>query len=161
MHHSVYLYMPRSRRHNLLKQLLSNSTAKTQDLLVLELENEGIQVTQATISRDLSAIGAVRSPNGYLLPSHLNHTQLSSKKHSQLQEIIEQHALRITPAASIVVVHTAPGHANFVASELDTTRPKGMVGTIAGDDTIFIATASNAAAKALCKELSHHIGGGT
>lgn len=69
-----------------------------------------------------------------------------SSEDTRLIPVLREHALVITAAASLVVIRTAPGHANFVASEIDASRPEGMVGCLAGDDTIFIATQSDKAA---------------
>lgn len=143
--------MTRIRRHAILKDILSSAAASTQEALVNGLASEGIEVTQATVSRDLAAIGAVRGPDGYRLPNQPADKQGDT---TQLHPVLRDHVIRISPAASIVVIHTAPGHANFVASEIDAVRPAGMVGCLAGDDTIFIATPSNKAATTLAQQLS-------
>lgn len=147
--------MTKARRHALLKDMLTRSPASTQEALVAGLMEAGISVTQATVSRDLSSIGAVRGPGGYRLPSAPSATTDSA----HLMSIFQDHAIRVMPAASIVVIHTAPGHANFVASEIDANRPQEMLGCIAGDDTIFIATASDKAATTLAKQINQRIGG--
>ncbi len=147
--------MARIRRHAILKDILSSAAASTQEALVNGLAQEGIEVTQATVSRDLAAIGAVRGPNGYRLPDAAAHTAEKQGDTTQLHPVLRDHVIRISPAASIVVIHTAPGHANFVASEIDAVRPPDMVGCLAGDDTIFIATPSNKAATALAQQLSN------
>jgi transcriptional regulator of arginine metabolism len=118
------------------------------------LAESGISVTQATVSRDLAAIGAVRSSEGYRLPDQ-DSVSSSTGDPIQLKAILRDHVLDVLPAASLVVIHTAPGHANFVASQIDATRPKGMVGCLAGDDTIFIATPSNKAASTLAELLGN------
>lgn len=150
----VYLCMTKARRHALLKDILTRSPASTQEALVAGLTESGISVTQATVSRDLSTIGAVRGPDGYHLPS----APTAPTDTDRLRNTIQDHALRVVPAASIVVIHTAPGHANFLASEIDANRPDEMVGCIAGDDTIFIATPSNSAANKLAADISNTIG---
>jgi len=149
--------MPRIHRHELLKALLSRSPASTQETLVAGLANEGISVTQATISRDLAAIGAVRASEGYRLPNLAGTSPASPGDPIELKSIFRDHVLRIEPAASMVVIHTAPGHANFVASEIDATKPTNMLGCIAGDDTIFIATPSIKAAAFLAEQLGQAI----
>ena len=144
--------MSKSRRHYLLKDLLSSPVAQTQEVLVGELKKHGIEVTQATISRDLSELGALRTSSGYVLPSELSAAE-SQGTREELCAILRSHALRTTQAASIAIIHTAPGHANFVASAIDASRFPEILGTIAGDDTIFLATGSNTMAKALCEQL--------
>lgn len=149
--------MSRIRRHHTIREILADHPASTQEELVDGLAAAGLQVTQATISRDLAAIGAVRGPEGYLLPDQAGGvavrtaTRASPIAADRLSPVIRQHAIDATRADSIVVLRTAPGHANFVASELDAVRPRNMVGCIAGDDTIFIATPSAKAAGALAE----------
>ncbi len=144
--------MSKSRRHYLLKELLSSPVAQTQEILADELKKHGIDVTQATISRDLSELGAIRTSSGYVLPSELPTTE-SQGTREQLCAILRSHALKTMQAASIAIIHTAPGHANFVASAIDASNFPEILGTIAGDDTIFLATGSNTMAKSLCDQL--------
>ncbi len=143
--------MTRLQRQSQIKDLLARTLAMTQETIVVELQKIGIQVTQATVSRDLAAIGAVRGPHGYALPAAGVGMPISDL--NSLLSLIRDHVIRITPAASIVVLHTAPGHANFVASEIDAVRPSEMVGCLAGDDTIFVATPSIESARSLAKTL--------
>ena len=151
--------MTRIRRHAMLRQLLNRAPATTQESLVSGLESHGISVTQATVSRDLAAIGAVRGPEGYRLPEHGAIPPVSSDDLKRLHSVLREHVIRIVPAASMVVIHTAPGHANFLASQIDSVRPNGMVGCLAGDDTIFIATASSKAAGSMVRALNKAIEG--
>lgn len=143
--------MTRLQRQSQIKDLLARTLAMTQETIVVELQKIGIQVTQATVSRDLAAIGAVRGPHGYALPGP--GVGMPSSDLNSLLSLIRDHVIRITPAASIVVLHTAPGRANFVASEIDAARPSEMVGCLAGDDTIFVATPCIESARSLAKTL--------
>ena len=148
--------MSRTRRHHTLRELLAAKPASTQEELVGGLADEGLAVTQATVSRDLAALGAVRGPSGYSLPD-LNgglSARPSTAGGDRLAAIARRHLIIATRADALVVLRTAPGHANFVASELDAVRPDGMIGCIAGDDTIFVATPSRAAARTLAASLS-------
>ncbi len=148
--------MSRVRRQALLRELLADSPATTQHALVEGLESAGMSVTQATLSRDLAAIGAVRGPDGYRLPDQVGGGAVAvapPRAEGRLAGVIREHTISVEPAAGLVVLRTAPGHANFVASELDAARPPGMVGCIAGDDTIFIATGSEREAGRLVRRL--------
>ena len=143
--------MSRNSRRHLLSRLLSAGPVQTQEQLACALSKAGEVTTQATVSRDLAAIGAVRGPNGYSLPS-----TFESSSHvfgSSLKTALQRHLFSRTIAGAMVVLRTAPGHAPLLASKLDATPPEGMVGCIAGDDTIFIATSSAAAAKSLVRAL--------
>lgn len=90
-------------------------------------------------------MGVLKGPQGYVLPDE------SSASPDALPEdsiaILRSHILTVTVADSIVVVQTAPGHAGMVAVEFDRRPPAGVVGAIAGDDTIFLATTSRATAQ--------------
>ena len=157
------MHMSRIRRHHLLRELLAGSPASTQEELAAGLTEAGLAVTQATVSRDLAAIGAVRGPDGYRIPEEGGAGWPSAARspdaEQRLAGVIRDHTVEATPAASMVVLKTAPGHANFVASELDAARPQGMVGCIAGDDTIFIASQSPESAGALARSFQEMMSG--
>ncbi|MBZ0171609.1 MAG: hypothetical protein K8E66_04450 [Phycisphaerales bacterium] len=148
--------MSRSRRHAALTRMLSDHLVATQEQLVEALHAAGEPVTQATVSRDLAAIGAVRGPGGYRLPAD----PLAGSGTNRLAPTIHEHATSVEPAATLVVVRTATGHASVIASELDAARPTGMVGCVAGDDTVMIATPSTDAAAALTAQLTCFMEGG-
>lgn len=134
--------MSRSLRLHTLREILARQTVATQDELVDSLATAGVQVTQATVSRDLASIGAVRGPDGYRLVDHLGIATLP-RDSAHLGSAFRSHAVSVSKADALVVVRTAPGHADVLATALDNARPPGMVGCIAGDDTIFIATPSS------------------
>ena len=150
--------MSRLRRQSLLRNFLAGAPASSQEQLVAMLADAGQPVTQATVSRDLAAIGAVRAAEGYRLPVSAGGSGgvavASPPGAGRLATVLREHVLSVEPAAALAVVRTAPGHANFVATELDADKPMGMVGCIAGDDTIFIATASEREASRLSCRLT-------
>ena len=144
--------MPRDARRHLLSQLLNAGSVRTQEELASALADAGEAATQATVSRDLAAIGAVRGPGGYALPGSLEGS--APMFGAPLETALQRHLFTRTTAGTMVVLRTAPGHASLLASKLDATPPEGMAGCIAGDDTIFIATPSvAAAAKSLVRAL--------
>lgn len=145
--------MSAPRRRHLIERILRREGASSQESLALALAGEGFRVTQATISRDLGAIGAVKTRSGYRLAEDLASPEASDAE-SRLRQAIREHAREITPAGTLVVIRTAPGHSGVVADALDRAAPPGVVGTIAGDDTIFIATASVHAASKLGARLN-------
>jgi transcriptional regulator of arginine metabolism len=144
--------MKTDRRRDLLRILHSGHAARQQDI-VTALREAGHDVTQATVSRDLQELGAtkVRSNGGfvYKLPDDLPRSGGDLMLRS-LHKMLDEFAIGIHPAASIVIVQTAPGHASAVARAIDLAGMDDVLGTIAGDDTIFVATngAENAAALA-------------
>jgi transcriptional regulator of arginine metabolism len=126
-------------RRRVIADLLRRQPVRSQDQLRTLLVGEGFDVTQATLSRDLKALGVLKGPSGYALAERTQPQALGAER---LKDAIRQFALGATPAANLIVVRTAPGHAQHVALAVDTTPPDGVVGTVAGDDTIFIAAAS-------------------
>lgn len=156
----MFLHMPKARRHQLLTELLRKGPVPSQEDLADVLSQAGETATQATISRDLKAIGALKGPSGYTLPSIQFQPAVDSNPfngHAQ-GSIFSAHIHRVARADSMVVLHTAPGHAQVVAAEMDKNPPAEAVGTIAGDDTIFIATPNAQAAARLTSQILESAG---
>ena len=140
------------RRRDLMR-ILRSGNASSQEQIVRELRDAGHDVTQATVSRDLRELGAakVRSPQGltYRLADDVPHSWNGDLVARNLERALEEFALDVKLAHSLVVVVTAPGHASAVARAIDLAGSDPIVGTVAGDDTIFVATGSPEAAKDL------------
>lgn len=138
--------------------LVSARPIASQEDLGRLLDDEGIHVTQATLSRDLDALGAVKEhlANGevrYTVPSRAAiDTSLPREDHS-LQRIVTDTLLRAEAAGNIAVVRTPPGAAQYLAGHLDRNPAFDTVGTVAGDDTIIIVMRSTKDAVALCDTL--------
>lgn len=143
------------RRRSLITQILSTNGSHTQEHIVHELHTMGVTATQATISRDLAALGAIRGPEGYQLGGS---PQRADAMSDDLSALLRSHALKIEPANSIVVIKTAPGHAQLLAVGFDRSPPTGIVGCLAGDDTIFLATTSPKTATSIIKMLKAQLG---
>lgn len=143
----------RSRRQRALADLLRRQRLTRQDALVTELRALGHDVTQATVSRDLDQLGAVKIRRGgetrYALPEELNAPTASR---TRLRSLFAEWVRAVAPAASLVVLKTPPGSAHLVGVALDSAELAGVAGTISGDDTLFVATSSNAAAERLAAE---------
>jgi transcriptional regulator of arginine metabolism len=137
--------MKTDRRRDLLR-ILHDGTATSQKEIVRALKSAGHSVTQATVSRDLTDMGATKVRiNGafvYRLPDEVPHSVGGDLMARNLARTLEEFALEIQTAGSIVVVNTAPGHAAAVARAIDLAGVGEIVGTVAGDDTIFAATPS-------------------
>jgi transcriptional regulator of arginine metabolism len=128
-------------RINTLRRLLEEGEISTQEELVEELRRLKFTVTQSTISRDLRRLGAVKTVDTtgntvYRLPDEV---MVPLTATSGLRDLI----LDIEHNGSLIVIHTSPGSASLLARQLDHTRPEGMLGTIAGDDTIFVAPSAS------------------
>jgi len=130
-------------RRAAIRDLLAREPAATQASLVRALGNRGFAATQSSVSRDLRELCAIKTAGGYKLPSG------EATDDGQVTAVAG--LLRsITPAGSnLLVIHTGIGAAQRVALALDRSGWPGMVGTIAGDDTIFVATESAHAQKTL------------
>ena len=124
-----------------LRRLLSEEKLSTQDELREELKALKFKVTQSTISRDLRRLGAVRAvdPDGriiYRLPEEIQ------APIPQSSSALEALVLDIKHNGFMIVISTVVGSASLIARHLDQTKPAGILGTIAGDDTIFVTPAS-------------------
>ena len=143
-----------ARRKDLLR-ILRLGHADSQQAIVAALREAGHDVTQATVSRDLTELGAtkVRSNGGfvYRLPDEVSRGERSDLMARTLARTLADFVLDVTIADSLVVLKTAPGHASAVARAIDQSPPGEVVGTIAGDDTIFVATRDGAEARSLAK----------
>ncbi|HEX2049046.1 MAG TPA: arginine repressor [Actinomycetota bacterium] len=140
----------RSRRRGDLVRILRKGHASSQREIVKALRAAGHDVTQATVSRDLRAIGATKVRAGdelvYRLPDD-GRAAPASLAPRGVAEVLAEFALDVRPAAALVVVTTAPGHAAAVARAIDLAGVDDVVGTVAGDDTVFVATARADAAR--------------
>lgn len=143
--------MTSKRRHDLLL-ILEEGVATSQGDIVRLLLERGHEVTQATVSRDLGRVGAVKVRRGtrtfYTLPDIAGRTAARDVE-GELLEALANLAFSITPAASLVIVKTDPGHAPLVARAIDLGGVSEVAGTVAGDDTIFVATTSDEDAQRL------------
>ncbi len=122
-----------------LRVLLKDEDHSTQEDLRDKLEKIDFAVTQSTVSRDLRKLGAVKAidPEGrtiYRLPEENDAPIVVSGGIGSMVHEIQANQ-------SIIVIHTSPGSASLIARHLDRMRPAGILGTIAGDDTIFVAPA--------------------
>ena len=125
-------------RLEVLRELLTDGDLSTQEELREKLEKRDFDVTQSTVSRDLRKLGAIRAvdPNGrtvYKLPEDYE-PPLASRGLPQLVR-------EVTTNGSMIVIHTAAGSASLIARQVDAISPTQILGTIAGDDTIFVAPA--------------------
>ena len=143
-----------ARRRRAVAELIRSGALTSQDELVAKLRGQGFAVTQATVSRDLDQLGAVKIRKSgavsYALPDALGDSDWAGRR---LSGLIAEWARAIEPAGNLVVIKTPPGLAHVIGVALDQAELPDVVGTISGDDTIFIATASTAKATALAKQL--------
>ena len=126
-------------RQDLILRLISEKEIGTQQDLAAALAEEGIEVAQATVSRDLAELGVLKVGNRYLALPH--------EPGSAGIEVLPSFVLGIAPAQNLVVIHTRDGTAGAVSSVLDRVKGLKIVGTIAGQDTVLAVSQDNAAAE--------------
>lgn len=148
--------MKSERRRDLLR-ILHRGHASTQQDLVAALRAAGHDVTQATVSRDLQQLGAVKVRLGdqvaYRFPDDALRVAAGQSAQRNLEREMRERAIDVRTAAALVVVVTMPGHAAAVARAIDIAALPEVAGTIAGDDTVFVATADERTAQSLRERL--------
>ena len=131
-------HVDKTTRQDLILRLISERDLGTQQGVVLALADEGVEVAQATVSRDLAELGVLKVGQHYLALPH--------DPGSAGIEVLPSFVLGIMPAQNQVVIHTRDGTAGAVSSVLDRVKGLKVVGTIAGQDTVLAITPDNAAA---------------
>lgn len=126
-------------RQDLILRLISERPLGTQQDVVTALADEGVEVAQATVSRDLAELGVIKVGNRYLALPH--------EPGSAGIEVLPSFILSLAQAQNQVVIHTRDGTAGAVSSVLDRVRGLKILGTIAGQDTVLAITSDNAAAE--------------
>lgn len=128
-----------ARRRRIVAELIREGEAASQEALVEHLSRRGIAVTQATVSRDLEEIGAVKIKQGgrqiYALTGEFAQPELPEER---LRELFSEWITAVEAAGNLVVIQTPPGSAHMIGSALDRVEWPDMVGTVAGDDTVVI-----------------------
>jgi transcriptional regulator of arginine metabolism len=145
----------RSERRRDLLRILHEGRPSSQQEIVGALRSAGHDVTQATVSRDLREVGATKIRIGdsfaYRLADDVPRSPAGDLMARNLTRTLEEFALDIRTSSSFVVVLTAPGHAAAVARAIDLAGLPEVVGTVAGDDTIFVASTDDATANDLVR----------
>ena len=146
----------KERRHRAIAQLIRANALSSQEELADRLGSLGFAATQATISRDLEQIGAVKvRRNGQL--SYALPEAAPSAPSPGLASVFRDWVRSVEPAANLVVIKTPPGSAHLIGVALDNADLAEVVGTICGDDTIFVACRSDAEAGALAARLEREL----
>jgi transcriptional regulator of arginine metabolism len=145
----------KERRHRAITDLIRGNALSSQEELADRLGSLGFAVTQATISRDLEQLGAVKVRRGgqlsYALPDAVRSPP------PRIAAVFRDWVQSVEAAATMVVIKTPPGSAHLVGVALDNSDLPEIAGTICGDDTIFVACRSAAEAQALSSKLGGDI----
>jgi len=138
--------MSKNYRQGQILKLIRSHRIATQDELARKLKELGIAATQVTLSRDIRDLGLAKTHDGY--------REVTPEESSPRFEMLASEFLTdVRNAQNLVVLRTAPGHANSVAVALDNEEWPEVVGTIAGDDTILVIAPDNPTAAAVCERL--------
>ncbi|HOC33252.1 MAG: arginine repressor [Ruminococcus flavefaciens] len=137
----------KNRRHELILEIISEQAVGTQELLIELLAEHGIKATQATLSRDIQQLNLVkqRDENGefrYALPAAA----------AEEKSLFEEAVISVDYAMNTIVLKCRAGMAQGTCAAIDSVNHQGVVGTIAGDDTIFILVRTEDDAKKLSKK---------
>ena len=152
----------RTARHQRIVEILGRTEVRSQTELLDLLAQDGVEVTQATLSRDLVELGAVKVRSGrtlvYAVPGEggdptARPAQGTQAVSSRLRRVCSELLVTAEPSHNLVVLRTPPGAANFLASAIDHGRIEGLLGTIAGDDTIMVITTGTAASRRIADHL--------
>ena len=143
----------KSQRQRMIADWLREQRVGSQEEVVARLALAGIAATQATVSRDLDELGAIKLRRDgsirYVMPDQATPGHAAAKLDRLLAEWVDA----IVPAGNLLVLKTPPGSANLVANALDGAGIEDIAGTIAGDDTIFVALADGTDAHAAAGRL--------
>jgi len=148
--------LAKTQRQHRIALLLEANAVTSQGQLVDLLAAEGVVATQATVSRDLDELGAVKVRTGgggesvYAVPEYEQRVE----PEDHLRRIFGDWVVEVAHSANLVVVRTPPGSAHVVASAIDRAGLADIIGTVAGDDTIVVVASDQAGGAQVAKHLS-------
>jgi len=147
--------LAKTQRQHRVARILETQTVSSQAHLVELLAADGVMATQATLSRDLEELGAVKvrvvgGETVYAIPE-LPKDRLVPEE--QLRRVLADWVVEIAHSANLVVLRTPPGSAHVVASALDRAGLSGVLGTVAGDDTLLVIAAEKVGGEKVARRL--------
>jgi transcriptional regulator of arginine metabolism len=138
-------------RQRAIRDLVEQRPIRTQQELAAALRERGFRATQATVSRDVAELGLGKASRegraAYVLPPRLRDAELSGE--DRLRRLLDDVPVEFRVADLLLIIKTLPGSAHAVAAALDRTRWPEIVGSIAGDDTVFVATGDRSSLRRL------------
>jgi len=152
--------MSKHQRQHRVARLLAGHMVTSQEQLVGLLADDGVESTQATVSRDLDDLGAVKvrvsgGESVYAIPEHPADRVVPV---DQLRRVMGEWVVEVESSGNLVVLRTPPGSAHVVASALDRTGIEGSIGTVAGDDTLMVVAAEGTTGEDLAVALRNLAG---
>jgi transcriptional regulator of arginine metabolism len=148
----------KTRRQAKILELISAHDIETQEQMIELLREAGYEVTQATISRDIKELRITKEQNSFGIFRYVSgENVVASNFNDRLHTIFKECILNIDFAGNMVVIHTLPGLASAAASAIDAMRMAVVLGSIAGDDTVFLVLRDMNSAAAFCGEIRNVI----
>lgn len=143
----------KKKRLDKIIEIITTHEVETQDELIAYLRREGFEVTQATVSRDIRELKLTKIMTGHGSYRYVQPEVNHDVKGLHISHALSDAIVRVASAENLVVVHTYPGMAQAVALEVDRLKHPGILGSVAGDDTILIVTAEKAGAHTVSEEI--------
>ena len=146
----------KSQRQAKIMEIITNRNVETQEQLLQELQAAGFHSTQATISRDIKELHIIKELTTFGKYRYTTaNDELSGSFSGKLNTIFRECVTRFDYSRNMVVIHTLPGLASAAASAIDAMNMSVVLGTIGGDDTVFVVMRDENAASAFCGEIHH------
>ncbi|MFN3389573.1 MAG: arginine repressor [Allosphingosinicella sp.] len=143
---------PRLRRQRAIAEIVRDEAVSSQEEVTARLKARGFDVGQATVSRDLEQMGAVKVKRGgslrYALPDQMADSDWAG---SRLEKIVSEWVVSVEAAGNLLVLRTPPGSAHLVGLAIDQAKMREIAGTISGDDTLFLALKDGVVAGAMAR----------
>ena len=141
-------------RQSAILSIIESKDIETQSQLLKELNKRGVKSTQATLSRDIKALNLIKKSNSQGVYRYVVREKPGFKDQSaRLISIFKESTISSACAQNLVIIKTMPGLASAACSAIDSMEIRNLVGTIAGDDTGFLAMSDCESAKEFCKEI--------
>jgi transcriptional regulator of arginine metabolism len=143
-------------RQHRIARLLEEQAISSQSQLVEMLAADGVMATQATVSRDLEELGAVkvRIPGGAMAYAIPEYTRERAPSDDHLKRLMSEFVVEVAHSGNLVVLRTPPGSAHVVASAIDRSAMPDTLGTVAGDDTILVVCTEQVGGNAVAARLA-------
>lgn len=147
-------------RQRAIRDLVSTRPIRTQQELAAALRERGFRTTQATMSRDVAELGLIKAAHdgtqAYALPRRLVEAEASGE--DRLRALLRDLPIEIREAGLLLVIRTLPGSAHAIAAALDRARWAEVAGSIAGDDTVFVACMDRTAVRRAAARVRDYAG---
>ena len=150
-------YVLKAKRHTKILELIQTNTVETQEDLLSLLKKEGFNATQATVSRDIKELKLQKSQSNNGKYYYSNKIVNKAMEKKDFSNLFSNSVINIDYASNMIVIKTSSGMAQGVCVTIDNLELNGIVGTIAGDDTIFIVVRNSNIASIVASQLKKYL----